>query len=246
MGVFLYSHLLLNQAGNVQMNDQMSFNFPLDGSLAMAGRVPQVRRRRAVSLPAGVLTPAQLALMGADEAFDAPGLIECRLPIVVPVVERIVQESSTGVRTARQWQDDGWMARVIKSDDAEGWAVEMRRDGESDPVLVVPWRMAGDSPEPLEASAFGALVRQASAVLQRHSAQRQAHLHKRLTVRAGEMQWEVTLDIVPDEYDPHALLEAFDESGGSVARQRVGAHFKLTPAAARAWIEGDFRLSEGD
>lgn len=227
------------------MNDQMSFNFPLDGSLAMASRVPQVRRRRATSLPVGALTPSQLALVGGDEAADAEALIECRLPIVVPVIERIAQ-AAAGVQAALQWQDDGWSARIIKSDDAETWAVEMRRDGESDPVLVVPWRMAGDGPEPLEASAFEALVRQASAVLQRHSAQRQAHLHKRLTVRAGEMQWEVTLDIVPDEYDPHGLLEAFDESGGSVARQRVGAHFKLTPAAARAWIEGDFRLSEGD
>lgn len=228
------------------MNDQMSFNFPLDGSLAMASRVPQVRRRRATSLPAGALTSSQLALMGGDEAADAEALIECRLPIVVPVIERVVQDASAGVRAARLWQDDGWSARLIKSDDAEGWAVEMRRDGESDPVLVVPWRMAGEGPEPLDASAFSALVRQASAILQRQTAQRQAHLHKRLTVRAGDMQWEVTLDIVPDEYDPHAWLEAFDESGESVARQRVGAHFKLTPAAARAWIEADFRLSEGD
>lgn len=244
--MFLYSSRVLNQAGNAQMNDQMSFNFPLDGSLSIAGRLLRGRKRGVASARGGAIVPSQLTLMGADEAPDAPALIECRLPIIVPVAALVVAEAVAGLRDARQWSDDGWSARVIKSDDAEGWAVEMRRDGESEPVLVVPWRMAGDGPEPLEASAFGALVRQASAVLQRHSAQRQAHLHKRLTVRAGDVQWEVTLDIVPDEYDPHALLEAFDESGESVARQRVGAGFTLTPAAARAWIEGDFRLSEGD
>ncbi len=237
---------MLNQAGNAQMNNQMSFNFPLDGSFAMAGRVPQARRRTLSSLPAGALIPSQLALMGADESPDAPALIECRLPIIVPAPAPVVPEAVAGVRDARQWSEDGWSARVIKSDDAEGWAVEMRRDGESEPALVQPWRMAGDSPEPLGASAFSALLRQASAVLQRQTAQRQAHLHKQVTVRAGDAQWEVTLDIVPDEYDPHALLEAFDESGESAARQKVAADFRLTAAAARAWIESDFRFSEGD
>ncbi|KAB2966340.1 MAG: hypothetical protein F9K15_17245 [Zoogloea sp.] len=159
---------------------------------------------------------------------------------------QVVPEAVAGVRDARQWSEDGWSARVVKSDDAEGWAVELRRGGEAEPALVAPWRMAGDSPEPLGASAFNVLVRQASAVLQRQTAQRQAHLHKQVTVRAGEVQWDVTLDIVPDEYDPHALLEAVDESGESAARQRVAADFRLTAAAAKAWIERDFRFSEGD
>lgn len=244
--MFLYSSRVLNQAGNAQMNDQMSFNFPLDGSLSMAGRLPRERKRGVVSVRGGAIIPSQLALMGADESPDAPALIECRLPIIVPVAAPVLVEAVAGLRDARQWSDDGWTARVVKSDDAEGWTVEMRRDGESEPALVQPWRMAGDSPEPLGASAFSALLRQASAILQRQTAQRQAHLHKQLTVRAGDAQWDVSLDIVPDEYDPHALLEAFDESGESAARQRVRADFKLTAAAAKAWIDSDFRFSEGD
>jgi hypothetical protein len=51
----------------------------------------------------------------------------------------------------------------------------------------------------------------------------------------------VTLDIVPDDDDPYAILAATDEMGEQVAKVRVSAGFKLTPASAYAWIENDFR-----
>jgi len=50
----------------------------------------------------------------------------------------------------------------------------------------------------------------------------------------------VTLDIVPDEDDPHALLAAFDVAGELLARVRVGVGFKLGLASAEAWIGSGF------
>ena len=52
---------------------------------------------------------------------------------------------------------------------------------------------------------------------------------------------DVTLDIVPDEDDPHAFLAAFDAAGDVLARVRVGAGFKLNAASASAWIDDEFR-----
>ncbi len=146
-------------------------------------------------------------------------------------------------RDGRRWSEDGWTVRVVSNEDEDGWAVEALRDGESEPVLVAPWSTERDgrAPRPLDRSAFNALVKSASEILQQHRRQLQARLHRRLTVSARDAQWEVTLDVVPDEFEPYALLAAFDESGERVAQEKVMADFKLTPAAARTWIEGDFR-----
>jgi hypothetical protein len=51
---------------------------------------------------------------------------------------------------------------------------------------------------------------------------------------------EVTLDIVPDEDDAHALLAATDADGAELAQVRVAANFRLNPASASAWIDGGF------
>ena len=50
-----------------------------------------------------------------------------------------------------------------------------------------------------------------------------------------------SLDIVPDEDNPYAMLAAIDEMGEQVAKVRVDAGFKLSPASALAWVENDFR-----
>jgi hypothetical protein len=147
------------------------------------------------------------------------------------------------VQEARLWRDDGWTARVIKNEDDEGWAVAMIKDGEVEPALVGPWTMGRDkkNPKPLDSSAFATLVKTASEVLRRHEQQLHAMLHKNLyvTVESGTVQ--VTLDIVPDEDDPYALLAARDDAGTQLAQIRVAATFKLNPASATAWIEGGFR-----
>ena len=61
------------------------------------------------------------------------------------------------------------------------------------------------------------------------------------TVTAGSTQVRVTLDIVPDEDDPYALLGAHDEAGEQFAQVRVAPSFKLSAASAEAWVEGGFR-----
>jgi hypothetical protein len=74
------------------------------------------------------------------------------------------------VMEPRLWKRDGWIARVIKNEDDEGWAVEMTRVGDSEPALVGPWTMGRDkkNPKPLDPSAFHTLVKTAREVLTRH------------------------------------------------------------------------------
>ena len=152
-------------------------------------------------------------------------------------------EASDVINEPRLWRNNGWTARVIKNEEDEGWAVEMIKDGETEPALVGPWTMGRDkkNPKPLDVFAFQTLIKTASEVLRRHEHQLHAMLHKTLTVDHEEGQVLVSLDIVPDEDDPYATLSAEDAAGESLARVRVGPNFKLSPASARAWINDEFR-----
>lgn len=156
------------------------------------------------------------------------------------------QLDDTPIHEDRLWRDDGWTARVIKNEDDDGWAVEMIKDGEAEPALVGPWTMGRDkkNPKPLDASAFRTLVKTASEVLRRHEQQRHAMLHQTASVWANGQDIAVTLDIVPDEYEPHAELKAFDPSGAQLAQVKVSAGFKLTKASAERWIEREFAAPE--
>jgi hypothetical protein len=152
-------------------------------------------------------------------------------------------EAPSAIHEPRLWRDNGWTARVIKNEDDDGWAVEMLKHGESEPALVGPWTMGRDkkNPKPLDTAAFNTLVKTAAEVLRRHEQQRDALLHKSLAVMAQAGRITVTLDIVPDDDDPHAFLAAQDADGEPLARVRVAAGFKLSAASAAAWIENDFR-----
>ncbi|MDP1901673.1 MAG: hypothetical protein Q8K96_14645 [Rubrivivax sp.] len=152
-------------------------------------------------------------------------------------------EESATVKQPRLWRDNGWTARVIKNEDDEGWAVAMTPDGQSEPALVGPWTMGRDkkNPKPLDTAAFNTLVKTAAEVLRRHEQQLQAAMHKAVAVSTVAGRWQVTLDIVPDEIEPHALLAAHDADGERVAQVRVAAHFKLDTRSATAWAEGGFR-----
>jgi hypothetical protein len=147
------------------------------------------------------------------------------------------------IQEARLWRADGWTARVIKNEDDEGWAVAMIKDGEAEPALVGPWTMGRDkkNPKPLDTSAFNTLVKTASEVLRRHEQQLHATLHKSVTVNTATASITVTLDIVPDEDDPYALLTAQDESGDQIAQVRVAPTFTLTRASAGTWMANEFR-----
>jgi Zn-dependent protease with chaperone function len=141
------------------------------------------------------------------------------------------------------WRDNGWTARVIKNNDDDGWAVEMIKAGEAEPALVGPWTMGRDkkNPKPLDSAAFNTLVKTASEVLRRHEQQLHALLHKSVFVAGiSGGRIEVTLEIVPDDDDAHAVLKATDADGTELARERVPATFKLNPGSAAAWVEGGF------
>ena len=146
------------------------------------------------------------------------------------------------VREPRLWVDNGWTARVMKNDDDDGWAVAMTRDGEREPALVGPWTMGRDkkNPKPLDVNAFNTLVKTASEVIRRHEQAVHAAMHKQFQVGTDSGRVLVTLDIVPDEFDPHALLAAQDEFGDPLAQVKVRPDFKLTMNSAAAWIAAEY------
>jgi hypothetical protein len=152
-------------------------------------------------------------------------------------------QSDAPIQEARVWQGNGWTARVIKNEDDEGWAVAMIKDGEPEPALVGPWTMGRDkkNPKPLDINAFHTLVKTATEVLRRHEQQLHAMLHKSTVVATSTAEIKVTLDIVPDDDHPYALLTAEDETGERMAQVRVAANFKLSPSAAADWVENGFR-----
>jgi hypothetical protein len=97
------------------------------------------------------------------------------------------------------------------------------------------------NPKPLDVSAFNTLVKTAAEVLRRHEQQLHAQHHKNVAVTVGSQRITVTLDIVPDEDDPHAILAAQDAFGEPLASVRVAPTFKLGTASAEAWIENEYR-----
>jgi len=146
------------------------------------------------------------------------------------------------IKEPRLWRDNGWTARVVKNEDDEGWAVEMVLQGQDEPALIGPWTMGRDkkNPKPLDTNAFNTLVKTASEVIRRHEQQLHATLHKSVDLDTANGRVQVTLDIVPDEMEPHALLAATDADGEPLAQLKVGAGFKLNTASATRWVESGF------
>ncbi len=146
-----------------------------------------------------------------------------------------MNETSDDIKEPRLWKKDGWIAKVISSDDV-GWAVEMTRIGDAEPALVGPWTMGRDkvNPKPLDQSAFSTLVKTATEVMRRHEAAAHAQLHRTTTVTDDEGgRFRVDLDVARDEDDPHAILTCFDDRTGAQLRAlRVAPGFKLTEKSA--------------
>lgn len=146
------------------------------------------------------------------------------------------------IQQPRLWVGEGWTAKVIKNEDDDGWAVAMIKDGEPEPALIGPWTMGRDkkNPKPLDVNAFNTLVKTASEFVRRHEQQLHATLHQRITVTANAARITVSLDIVPDEDHPHAVLSAHDEAGELLAEVHVVPSFKLNRTSAVTWAEGGF------
>jgi hypothetical protein len=161
-------------------------------------------------------------------------------------------DDTADLYTPTLWRADGWTAKVIKNEDDDGWAVAMIRAGEPEPALVGPWTMGRDkkNPKPLDTAAFHTLVKTASEFVRRHEQQLHATLHQQIAVTARlpgatEARVTVSLDIVPDDEHPTALLTAHDDDGDELAQVRVEPSFKLTRASAVAWVESGFDKPRG-
>lgn len=155
----------------------------------------------------------------------------------------VENDTDEPVHDDRLWVDQGWTAEVVKNEDDDGWAVAMTRDGEREPALVGPWTMGRDkkNPKPLDAAAFGTLVKTASEVIRRHEQAVHAAMHKQFEIATPTGRVRVTLDIVADEFEPHAVLAATDEFGTQLVQLKVRADFRLTSASASAWVDTGYR-----
>lgn len=155
------------------------------------------------------------------------------------------EAAEPGIQEPRLWSDDTWTVRVIRHENGHGWAAEIQRNGDAEPALVCPWETDRDkNPKPLDGSAFDALVKAAADMRRRQELQLRAMLHKSVTVQTRSAVITVTLDIVPDEDDSHALLAAVDESGTQLAEVRVASGFKLSQRTASAWVDSGYRKVE--
>ena len=143
----------------------------------------------------------------------------------------------------RCWKKNGWIAKIIKNEDDDGWAVEMTRIGDQEPALVGPWTMGRDkkNPKPLDQYAFLQLVKTANEVLRRAEQAVLSRLHRSISFADDDdLRLRVDLDIAQDDDDPHAILAVFEErTGAEVKRGRVSAGFKLTRAAVLGWLKGN-------
>jgi hypothetical protein len=139
----------------------------------------------------------------------------------------------------RLWKKAGWIARVIKNESDEGWAVSMTRIGDSEPALVSPWTMGRDkvNPKPLDHAGFATLVKGANDVLRRHEAALRARLHRSIMCTSDTGYVRADLDIQTDEDDPHAVLSVIDQQSGEIVRKgRVSAAFKLSSATVQRFL----------
>jgi hypothetical protein len=194
--------------------------------------------------------------MGADAKIEAdrPRSFRSLFPETTPPVTDLARPSSdlssdlspdpdSKIQQPRLWRDSGWTARVLKNEDDDGWAVAMIKDGEPEPALIGPWTMGRDkkNPKPLDGNAFNTLVKTAREFVRRHEQQLHATLHQSLSVTSGNARVTVSLDIVPDDDNPYAVLTAQDEAGESLAQLRVSPAFKLNRASASAWADNDYQ-----
>ncbi|MET0344104.1 MAG: hypothetical protein ABW252_24025 [Polyangiales bacterium] len=149
-------------------------------------------------------------------------------------------EDTQDIMEERLWRKSGWIARVVKNEEDEGWAVEMTRVGDDEPALVGPWTMGRDkkNPKPLDASAFTTLVKTASEVLMRHEQSARESMRKSRTISDDQARRvRVDFQIEADEDDPHATLSATEvDSGVELRRTRVSPSFGLTESSAQRFV----------
>jgi hypothetical protein len=151
-------------------------------------------------------------------------------------------DSDANEQAATRWSGDGWTAQVMKNEDDDGWAVAMTLDGKSEPTLVGPWTMGRDkkNPKPLDTGAFTTLVKTANEIIRRHEHQAHATLNKSTKVATADGRVTVSLQIIADEDNPHAILRAHDSAGELLAEVPVVAQYKFNHDVASLWVQSGY------
>ena len=149
----------------------------------------------------------------------------------------------------RTWTGLGWTACIVENEDGGGWALAMTHDDHDEPALVVPWVMGRNKkdPKPLNEADFRTQVKAAQDFLTRTERQiREAH--RRSAPAQGEDGGAVVVvfDLIPDEFEPQGELVATNAIGVEVGRAGCPPSYRLTRAAAQAWVDGGFRDVYGD
>lgn len=148
-----------------------------------------------------------------------------------------------------QWHDRGWLAEIVDNEDGGGWALSMTRDGDEDPVLIVPWVMGRNKvdPKPLNAEDFKTQVKAAEDFVRRFQQQQRA-AHRRSFRVQDPMGRDIVVayDVEFGSYEPTGVLTATDTLGAVLCRQELPVGFQLSRTKAREWATRGFPdLHEG-
>ena len=134
---------------------------------------------------------------------------------------------------------DGWSARIIDHPDDDGWALAMTRDGDDEPLLVVPWVMGRNKrdPKPLNELDFRTQLKAARDFYTRMQNQRRAVFRKSYTVYTdGDEAITVVFDVDQDDFEPQGILVATSPLGEELARFTVPPALKRTRSMAQRWV----------
>jgi len=134
---------------------------------------------------------------------------------------------------------DGWTACIIDNPNDDGWALAMTRDGDDEPLLVVPWVMGRNKKDPksLNELDFRTQLKAARDFRIRMQNQRRAVFRKSFTVYSDDdVAITVVFDVDQDDFEPQGVLTATDALGDELARYTVAPGFRLTRSVARRWV----------
>jgi hypothetical protein len=138
-----------------------------------------------------------------------------------------------------EMEAEGWTARIVDNPNDDGWALAMTRDGDDEPLLVVPWVMGRNKKDPksLNELDFRTQLKAARDFRTRMHNQRRAAFRKSFTVyNAADEAITVVFDVDQDDFEPQGILSAIDAVGEALVRHIVAPGFRLTRSVARRWV----------
>ena len=183
----------------------------------------------------------------AEQAYQHPESVHGTRCIAWCPSPRPISRYSVVMEVERTWSDKGWTAEIIKNENDDGWALAMTRDGDDEPVLVVPWVMGRNKkdPKPLNKADFATQLKAAKDFLERGEHQQRTEFRKSIDVYTDVGIIRVIFDIEPDDFEPIGVLVAMSDLGDELERVDCSPSTKLTRALAERWVESGF-LPLGD